>query len=267
MNEFECLKERLPLSVVLIASNEGQHLKRCLQVFSQIAQEIIAVINDCQDNTREVLLEMGAQVIESPWEGMMAQKNKALSYATQPWVFNIDADEVPSIELLREVMQIVKSDNRDIAGVSMPRMSFYLGRWIRHGDWYPDRVLRLFRREKGIFIGGKDHEKVQVEGKILKIKADLYHYSFPTLNAQILKMPRFGDLFLERLLEKKQPFRPGVAIFRAFWRFFRAYVLKLGFLDGVPGFYLAYFQSFSTFYRYMRLYEYMQQHKLYSKLS
>ncbi len=253
--------QKLPLSIIIIARNAAKDLPRCLETLAPHATEIIAVINDCSDDTRIILESFNARIIEHPWEGMTAQKNTALALATQPWVFNIDADEAPSAPLLNDIINIVKTDDPQLAGVSIPRLSFYMGRWIRHGDWYPDRVLRLFRREKGQFTGGKDHEKVTVTGLTQTIKSHLYHYSFPSLNAQILKMPFFGDVFLERLLTKNKHFSTLTAIFRAFWRFFRAYILKLGFLDGFPGFYIAYAQSFFTLYRYAKLFEYEQKQK------
>lgn len=250
--------QKLPLSIIIIARNAAKDLPRCLETLAPLATEIVAVINDCSDDTRIILESFNARIIEHPWEGMTAQKNTALALATQPWVFNIDADEAPSAALLNDILHIINTDDPNLAGVSIPRLSFYMGRWIRHGDWYPDRVLRLFRREMGQFIGGKDHEKVTVTGPTQTIKSHLYHYSFPSLNAQILKMPPFGDAFAQRLLQQQKHFSAYQAITRALWRFFRAYILRLGCLDGFPGFYIAYFQSFSTLYRYAKLFEYEQ---------
>ena len=247
---------RLPLSIIIIAHNAGDTLARTLTPIAPYASEIIAVINDCNDNTKAVLASFNARIVEHPWEGMTAQKNTALSFATQPWVLNLDADEAPSEELVADIIKAISSNNSQIDGYITPRLSYFMGRWIHHGDWYPDCVLRLFKREKGHFFGGKDHEKVKVSGHTKRLKSHLLHYSFPSLNSMVLKMPRFGDVFLEKLIAKKTRFSALQAISRASWRFFRAYILRRGFLDGFPGFYIASFQFLSTLYRYARLYEY-----------
>ncbi len=255
------MEAKLPLSIILIARNAEKEIPRALQGLSKLAAEIIAVINDCTDNTREILESYGARVIDCPWQGMTMQKNEALKYATQPWVFNIDTDEEPSQELLDSIAGIIKRNDPHIAAYSMPRLSLFLGRWIRHGDLYPDRVIRLFQREKSRFVGAKDHDKIKADGPILKLQAQLYHYSFPTLDTQLEKMPRFGGAFLERLRARKKTFFACEAVFRAFWRFFRAYILRLGFLDGFEGFYIAYFYSFFTLYRYTKLLEDERNHQ------
>lgn len=247
---------KLPISLILVASNEAHNLPRCLDSVAPWVSEIIAVINDCTDDTRTILAAYGANIYEHPWAGMTAQKNTALGYATQPWVLNLDADEVCSPELVDAIHSFILANDPRYSGAIMHRRSWFLGRWINHGDWYPDAVLRLFKRNKGEFHGNIDHDKVIVRGKTKRLKADILHFSFPSLNKQIEKMQPFGDCFLKRQLEKGERFSALRAIARGSWRFFRAYILRRGFLDGFPGFYIAYFQAFSTVYRYSRLYEY-----------
>lgn len=246
---------KLPISLILVASNEAHNLPRCLDSAAPWVSEIIAFINDCTDNTREILESYGAKIYEHPWSGMTGQKNLALSYATQPWVLNLDADEACSPGLVNAIHNFVLANDSRYVGAVIHRRSWFLGRWINHGDWYPDAILRLFKRGEGEFHGNIDHDKVIVRGKTQRIKEDILHLSFPSLNKQIEKMPPFGDAFLKRQLEKGARFSALRAISRGMWRFLRAYVLRRGFLDGFPGFYIAYFQAFSTFYRYSRLYE------------
>jgi len=207
------------------------------------------------DHTAAILERYQAKIIEHPWMGMTQQKNIALSYAKQPWILNLDADEIPSPELISTIDAIMQSNLTDIQAYSIPRLSYFLGRWIKHGDWYPDRVTRLFRRESGSFIGNTGHEKVHVCGKIKKIKADLYHYSFPTLASMVSKLAFFGHAFLITQKLNHQKFTVIKAISRASWRFFRCYVIRLGFLDGYVGFYIACYQYFYTLYRYTCLLE------------
>jgi len=230
-----------------------------LDVVAPHVSEIIAIINDCTDNTQAILESYQAKIIEHTWMGMTQQKNITLSHATQPWVFNLDADEVPSPELMLAIDGIMQSNPADIQAYSIPRLSYFLGKWIKHGDWYPDRVTRLFRRESGSFVGNTGHEKVHVRGKIKKIKADLYHYSFPTLASMISKLAFFGQAFLHTQQARNQKFTVIQAIARAYWRFFRCYIIRLGFLDGYVGFYIANYQYFYTLYRYTCLLEHQIQ--------
>tara|TARA_B100000989_G_C19440180_1_gene426942 strand:- start:135 stop:929 length:795 start_codon:yes stop_codon:yes gene_type:complete len=255
----DVLHPKLPISLILVASNEAHQLPRCLDSVAPWVSEIIAVINNCTDNTREILESYGAKVYEHAWMGMAPQKGLALAKATQPWVFNIDADEVCSPELTKAIESFILNNDNSFNGAIIPRRSWYLGRWIRHGDWYPDAVLRLFRRDKGEFHGDKDHDKVLIQGSAKRLRADLYHYSFPSLNKQIEKMPPFGDAFLGRQLARGRRWSAPKAITRSLWRFFRAYILRCGFLDGYPGFYIAWFQAFSTLYRYTKVYEHEKQ--------
>lgn len=247
---------KLPISLILVASNEAHNLPRCLDSVAPWVREIVAVINDCTDDTRAILESYGAIIHEHPWSGMSPQKNIALGYATQPWILNLDADEACSPELKDAIHNFVLANDPHYAGAIINRRSWFLGRWINHGDWYPDAILRLFKRGEGEFVGNIDHDKVVVRGRTKRIQEDILHLSFPSLNKQIQKMPPFGDAFLKRQLEKGARFSALRAISRGMWRFFRAYFLRRGFLDGFPGFYIAYFQAFSTFYRYSRLYEY-----------
>ncbi|MGI9239868.1 MAG: glycosyltransferase family 2 protein, partial [Verrucomicrobiales bacterium] len=148
-----------------------------------------------------------------------------------------------------------------IAGASFPRLSHFLGRWIRHGDWYPDRKLRLFRRESGRFVGEPGHDEVEVEGAVVRLSADQLHYSYPNANSFLDKLNGFSDAFLAKELAAGKSWSLFRAIFRPWWRFFRGYVLRRGFLDGFPGYWIAKATAFSTFIRHSRLYEYEHDKK------
>ncbi|OHE73029.1 MAG: hypothetical protein A2Y14_00235 [Verrucomicrobia bacterium GWF2_51_19] len=244
---------KLPLSVAIIASNERPNIERCLKSVVDLAAEIVLLINDCTDGTDEVAKQFDARVYYDTWHGFRDQKNLVLDKATQPWVLSIDADEVVTPELAASIRAFVEADNAD--GAYFARKVWFLGRWILHGDWYPDYSLRLLRRGGGRWCGESIHEKMQVNGRIVKIAGDLEHYSFPTFNTQLNKMASFTDALLPIYLREGRTCSPIFTPLRALWRFFRCYVIKLGFLDGFPGFYVASFQFFSTLFRYARLYE------------
>jgi len=248
---------KLPLSVTVIACNEEHHLPRCLKSIAEDAEEIVVVYNNCTDNTVKIAEEFGAKAIEQEWQGFRDQKNVALDHATQPWILSLDADEEVSPELLCELRNFIQADDSKFNGAQFPRKVWFMGRWIVHGDWYPDYSLRLIRKDKGRWQGGVVHEKIKLEGKAKKIKGDLHHYSNPDMNSHLKQLAYYSDLFLEqRLLDGKKWNMVGTVI-RSVWRFFRAYLFKRGFLDGYPGFYLAWFESFSALYRHSRMYEHI----------
>ncbi len=251
--------QRLPLSVSLIAHNEEANLPRCLRAVKDWTSEIVVVTNDCSDATAAVAREFGAIVIEHPWRDFQTQKNASLDACTQPWILALDADEEVSPALRDEIIAFLKHEtNTSVAGVEFPRKSWFLGRWITHGDWYPDRCLRLFRRQSGRWGGDRAHTHVVVVGSIARLHADLHHYSYANLPSQVFKLSRQSDDFLRAQQTKGKRWSLLSSIFRPGWRFFRAYILRLGFLDGFPGFYIAASTAFGTLLRYSRLYEHEQ---------
>lgn len=253
--------EALPISLVLIAHNEEKNLPRCLESAKGLVQEIVAVINDCTDNTRKILESYGAIIQESPWEGMTAQKNKALSLATKQWILHLDADEELSPKLASSIRKFIQSYNNKHSspGAYIARRTWFLGQWINYGDWYPDYTLRLFLRENSEFQGGRDHDKVVIKEankKLPKLKGDLFHYSFPSLTHLLKKIESFSNEYANKQIQReKTHFSAPCVIFRSIWRFFRAYILKRGFMDGYVGFFIAAQQTFATFYRHTKVYE------------
>ncbi len=248
--------KKLPLSVCVIAHNEAERIRRCLDSIKPLADEIVLVYNDCTDGTEAIARdEYGATIFAETWHGHRDQKAIALAKATRPWVLCIDADEVLSQELAASIRAFVEADDPAFAGAMFPRKVWFLGRWITHGDWYPDTSLRLLRNGKGRWGGSREHDKILLDGPAKKLAGDLLHFSFRDLNHQASKITYFADIFVERKAAKTKRWRTFPVVFRSFWRFFRAYFIRRGFLDGFPGFYIAFFQAFATFYRYARIYE------------
>lgn len=245
----------LPVSLCIIAKNAEKTLKSCILSASSFISEVIVVVNDCTDNTKSIAQSCKAKVYEHPFEGDRQQRNIALSYATQEWILVLDSDEQLSLDLQTSIKNFFQNDYLYYQGAYFSRKSLFLNSWINHGDWYPDHCVRLFKRGLGSTEGMPRHPYVKVNGKLKKLKGDILHYTAVSLDAQIMKISSFSDDFLTQQLKKKKKFSLLNAIFRSFWRFFRGYFLRLGFLDGYRGFYLASLSFFSTLHRYSRLFE------------
>ena len=239
------------LTVTVVTLNEESNLRRCLDSLGDIAAEIVVVDSGSTDGTQKVAEEFGAKWFHQDWQGFRDQKNYALSKSTQNWVLCLDADEELSKPLLEQIRTFLKADDPAFNGASFPRLSQFLGRWIRHGDWYPDRKLRLFRREKGRFVGEPGHDNVEIDGAITKLTADLHHYSYPNVNSFLDKLNGFSDAFLAKELAANRRWSLFQNVLRPWWRFFRGYILRRGF----PGYWIAKATAFSAFVRHSRLYE------------
>jgi glycosyltransferase involved in cell wall biosynthesis len=246
----------LPLSVVIVAKNEAHNLPRCLASVQGWVAEIVLALNDTKDDSEAVAVRHGAVVHHLPWLGYRDTKNAALALAAHDWVLSLDADEEVSPALRATIEGFFRGDYDRFAGARFPRKVWFIDRWITHGDWYPDYSLRLLHRARARWGGDAFvHEKVQCDGAVATLPGDLLHHSFPSLASHVAKINPFADLFVRQQQAKDARFSLFAALFRPFWRFFRAYVIKLGFLDGFPGFYIAWATAFGTFVRYSRLYE------------
>ena len=247
----------LPLSVVIVARNEARNLPRCLASVRGWVAEIIVLLNDTTDDSRTIAADHGALVFESGWLGYRDTKNLALAKATQPWALALDADEEVSPALQADIAAFFRqTDFERFAGARFPRKVWFIDRWILHGDWYPDYCVRLFHRSRARWGGDEFvHEKVETNGPVATLSGNLHHYSFPSLSSHVAKINPFADLFVAQQKARGGRFSFATAVFRPGWRFFRAYVIKLGFLDGYPGFYIAWATAFGAFVRYSRLYE------------
>jgi glycosyltransferase involved in cell wall biosynthesis len=248
----------LPISVCLIAGAEALRIRRTLESVSGWAGEIIVVLNeDVTDGTDQIAQSFGARVFREPWKGYVGQKNSAAQKAAGEWILSLDADEVVSPELRAEVQTLFSQPEqlRPLAAFSFPRCTFYGGRWIRHGDWYPDRKVRLWKRGSTEWRGENVHETVAVQGAVGKCKNDLLHYSMDDLNHHVRKAVQYSDLFAQRRLEGGQGAGALEMGFRPWWRFVRGYFVRLGFLDGWQGFVIARMVAFETFLRYAKVRE------------
>jgi glycosyltransferase involved in cell wall biosynthesis len=239
------------LSVVVIARNEELNLPRCLRSVSW-ADEIIVVDNNSTDHTREIAAEFGAKVFSIEWKGFGQAKQEALTRASGEWILSIDADEEVSDSLAAEIRDLLGNGTAN-AGFLIPRRTEFLGRWIYHCGWYPDPVLRLFRRDRGNFNDAVVHERVELDGEVGRLKNELLHYSYPTLESYFDKFNRYTTLAAtEAFAEGKRAgwfevtVRPTVA-------FLKHYFLKLGILDGLEGFLVSTLSSSYVLVKYAKL--------------
>jgi len=248
--------QSLPISVCLIAGNEAHRIRRTLESVAGWTSEIIVVLNDdVNDGTDQIAETFGAKVFREPWQGHIAQKNSAAEKTSGDWLFSLDADEVVSPELREEIHDLFSSPEKlaPFNSFSLPRCSFYLGRWIRYGDWYPDRKIRLWRRQVGTWGGANPHDELLVQGAVGRLHADLLHYSMDSLNHHVRKSIAYSDTFALQQTECGRDVGTLQLWFRPCWRFVRSYFLRLGFLDGWQGYVIARMVAFETFLRYAKV--------------
>jgi len=243
------------LSVAIIARNEEKRIGRCLEVLHGWADEIVVVLNDTTDDTEAICHSFGAKVHHRAWSGFKDQKNYAASLCSGTWILSIDADEVLSEELKCEIRDFLNRSAPDYAAVEFPRKTQFMGRWIVHGLWYPDLSLRLYKKEFGQWVGEQYHERLEVNGKVHTATSDLLHYSYESINQQMQKLALYTDMFAQRQIDTGKTCSPLKALGRALWGFSRHYVIKRGFLDGFPGFFIGVLQFWYVFVKYSKVIE------------
>ncbi|HEY1663616.1 MAG TPA: glycosyltransferase family 2 protein [Verrucomicrobiae bacterium] len=254
------VEPRLPISVCIIAGNEAARIARALESIASWTTEIIVVLNDeVNDGTDKIAESFGAKVFREPWKGYIGQKNSVADKAGQPWILNLDADEVVTPELRNEIFGRFAGGNSSSTAFSFPRCTFYLGRWIRHGDWYPDHCIRLWQRGRARWAGIDPHAKLIVDGRIDRLKNDLHHFSNDSVNAHIQKIIPFTDEFVRQHSQDAPDSQISGLMVRPGWRFIRAYFFRLGFLDGWQGLFIAWLNAFSTAAKYAKLREHQSR--------
>jgi glycosyltransferase involved in cell wall biosynthesis len=244
-------KQSLGLSVIVITKNEARHIQACLESVA-FADEIIVLDSESTDETSELAKNSGAIVHRSSdWPGFGPQKNRVLALATQPWVLSIDADERVTPALREEIIATLSSP--DFNAYRVARLSEFCDQPIYHSGWWPDYVVRLFKRGEAQFNDAKVHERVVTEHPIGTLKGHLLHYPYPDLDALITKINRYSSDAARSMAEKGKQANVFSAVAHAFWTFIRIYFLRKGFLDGRYGLVLAVTAASGSFYRYAKL--------------
>ena len=237
------------LSAIIITKNEAANIGACLDALAFCGERIV-VDGQSTDDTMEIARAKGARVLAHAWEGFGPQKNFALSQATGEWVFSIDADERVSAALAQEIELAITTPRAD--GYEIPRVSRFLGRDMGKSGLSPDYVLQLFRRDKARFTNDLVHERVVCDGPVAKLKAALQHDAVNRLEEAIGRIDRYSTASAAMLVSSGRRVTFSSGITHGLWTFFRAYVLKLGFLDGKEGFLLAVANAEGSYYRYMK---------------
>lgn len=247
---------RPPLSVTIITLNEEQNISRAIESVRGFAQEILVVDSGSTDGTTRLARHLGARVITNPWRGYGQQKNFAQTQATHDWILNIDSDEEISPELAAEIqMALDRDQGSGIRGYNVPRLSRYLGRWIRHGGWYPNRLVRLAHRSYAGWSEPDVHEEWQVRGAVMPLNFNLLHYPFRDIRDQISTNVRFSYLGSEALRKRGMKKNIFFLLWKPIGKFIETFLIKQGFLDGIPGFIISVNAAHSIFLKYAYLFE------------
>lgn len=242
----------ISLSVVIITLNEERNILRCINSVREIADEIVVIDSFSTDRTKQICIENNVKVVEKPFLGFNEQKNFALLQATYPLVLSLDADEALSPELITSVKAVKQNQTAD--GYTMNRKTNYCGKWINH-CWYPDSKLRLWDTRKGKWDSNSLHEKVEMQQNavIQKIKGDLLHYSYYTLDDYMAQLRKFNELGATQAFKKGKKFTYFKLFLKPPATFLKLYILKKGFLDGYAGFEISLVSAFAKFLQYARL--------------
>ena len=246
---------REKISACITCGNEEHNIRRCLSSVTW-ADEIVVVDSYSQDKTVEIVREFTDNVHQQEWLGYIGQKNFIKNLASHPWILFVDADEEISPELRDEILHEFNSGaNKDVGGYEFPRLVKFLGKWIYHGDWYPDMKLRLFRKDVGICEGVEPHDRVRVEGEVRRLQGHLHHYTYDDIADMVNTLNRFSSIASDVRFEKHQ--HPGWTdfLFRPFYRFIKCYFIKSGYKDGFIGMLIAVTAAYSTFIKYAKLRE------------
>jgi glycosyltransferase involved in cell wall biosynthesis len=227
-------RARPRLSACVITHNEADRVGACCDSLS-FCDDILVVDSHSTDGTREVAAQHGARVIERDWPGYRSQRQFAAQAAQHDWILSVDADERVSAELRAEVEQLRASGFKAIAGASVPTLTSYFGRFLRHGNAWPDRHLRLFDRRAARWGGYEIHEKILLDGRIAKLHGWLEHHSYRNFGEHLAKMERYAQLMAEQMHLNGRRATLLQVLFNPPLRFFRGYVLKGGMLDGWRG--------------------------------
>jgi len=241
----------MTLSVIVITKNEEKSIRDCLESVVW-ADEIIVLDSGSTDNSVAICREYTSKVFVTDWPGFGAQKNRALEMATCDWVLSLDADERVTSELQAEIRAAIAYPDNNVA-FKMPRLSNYCGRYMRHSGWWPDYIIRLFRRGKAHFTNDLVHEHLIVHGAVETLSNPLIHNSFDNLEDVLNKVNNYSSAGARMMYQKQKKATLVSSILHGLWAFVHTYILRAGFLDGREGLMLAVSNAEGTYYRYLKL--------------
>jgi glycosyltransferase involved in cell wall biosynthesis len=234
--------ERPAISACIITLNEADRIEACLASLA-FCDEIVVVDSGSTDGTAAIAAACGARVVARAFDGYRAQKEFAIRAASHDWVLCVDADERVT-DALRTSIEQVRAAGFPAAGFRCARATEYFGAFLRHGNAYPDRVMRLFDRRRGGFRGAREiHEHASVDGAVHTLAGDLEHRAYRSLSDQLARLERYARMMAEHLHASGRRAQVYNLVLNPFWRFFRGYILRAGFLDGWRGLVYAYVEA------------------------
>jgi glycosyltransferase involved in cell wall biosynthesis len=240
----------MKITATIITLDEERKIARAIESL-RCCDEILIVDSGSVDRTVELAENLGARVIEAGWRGFAGQKNWAAEQAAHDWILSLDADEALSEALEAEIWNLKKSGPQHDA-YTMPRLARYLGRWILHSGWYPDRKVRLYDRRKAKFVGDFVHESVVCHGRVGHLESNILHFTCDSLAEHVKTMDHYTTLAAQELAARRVPVPLSRMIFAPGWTFIRTYFFQRGFLDGLEGLIIAHMAAFYTFLKYAK---------------
>lgn len=244
----------MKISACVITFNEEDRIEESLKSLAEVADEIIVVDAFSTDKTPEIVRNYTLRFFQREWNGYSSQKNFAISQVKYPWILSIDADEVLSPELKKEILELKKGEP-DCDGFSFRRKTFYLGKWIRHSGWYPDKKTRLFRKGTAYWEGDYVHERLVFKGRVKELKGELLHYSYRNLSDHVLRIERYSTLASQKLFKEGEKSSYLKIFLLPLVTFLRTFIFKSGFLDGIHGLIISFFSSYYVFLKFAKLLE------------
>ncbi|MEX2663276.1 MAG: glycosyltransferase family 2 protein [Vicinamibacterales bacterium] len=244
----------MKLTVTVITYNEAAHIQDALDSVAW-ADEVLVVDSGSTDGTADLARARGARVVVREWPGYSAQKNFAAGAATHEWILSVDADERVTPELAAEVLALL-AKGPDAGGYRVQRVSYYLGRWIRSTDWYPDYQLRLYNRRAGEWNGLRIHESFRLhQGTPSTLRGELQHFAYRDIAHHLQKIDAYTTLVADQAHEQGRRTHPLAMALHAWFAFVRNYILRGGFRDGAPGLIISMLNSYYVFLKLAKLWE------------
>lgn len=242
------------ISVIIITYNEEKNIRKCIDSVQPVADEIVVIDSFSKDRTKSICEERGVKFIEHPFKNHIDQKNFAVGQASFEYVLSLDADEYLSEDLTKSILAVKEKWPRE--AYRMNRLSNYGGKWIKHGNWYPDQKIRLWNKRMGVWGGENPHDLVVLKRgtKVMHLKGDLLHRAYKDSTETLLKIQRYSDIFARENVNRKSSSVSKI-IFRSTFAFFKSYFIKRGFLDGFEGLMVAVAVANHVFYKYAKLFE------------
>lgn len=242
------------LSVVIITFNEEANIGSCITSVQQIADEILVLDSFSSDKTADICRSMGVRFEQHIFDGHIQQKNRAKNMASHHWVLSLDADEKPDEQLLHSIKTMKEVNFNNADGFTMNRLNFYCGKPFKTCGWYPDKKLRLWKKNKGEWTGVNPHDRFELKEAciIQHLSGDILHNTYPTHEAMLRQVNKFADIAAEQLKNKPAFLLVAKMLFSSTFKFIRNYIFKLGITDGFSGFRICFHQMREVYLKYYR---------------